>query len=600
MARTRTTKSVAQRIDLNYFKRSTPFKSARLVLIILAPLVALGWIAWRGFARDSRVYSSGRMSNAHAVLEKRCEVCHVRKAGEFSASAADSACLACHDGPVHHQEQVKADVPACATCHIEHRGRVNIVASSNASCATCHSNLKVAAGALPSYAHIYSLEDGHPEVTVHRTVTRGPGTILLNHFVHMKPIRQGPNGPIVQMECWDCHRPDGYKASWPYADSSYVDAKVSYEDKDVLLPLNAGSLQPRRVMPRAYMAPVRFATACAGCHLLVFDKRFDTGVPHDKPQVVHDFLVKKFQEYIAAHPVEVRVVREPQRDLTGKPIPPEAASDEELKLYALEGLMNSDPDRAIPILERVLKTGGNPKLKERALFVLAQSGSPKSLDILAAIAKGQGNPDLQQKAVEYLGVFGGAENRKLLGEIYKSTNDTELKQRILNSFMVSGDRASLFDIAKSDPNPDMRRQAVHQLGVSGGVNELWQLYSTESNTEVKKSILEGLFLTGHPDKLFDLANHEKDPQLRMQAIRQLGLMGSEKTGTFLISLYAKETDPGAKRAAIEALWLEGNAKALVDIARKETDPARKKEIVQKLALMNNKEGNDYLLELLNK
>jgi len=323
LARTRTTKSVAQRIDLNYFKRPTLFKRVRMVLVILAPLLALGWIAWRGFSRDSRVYSSGRMSGPHAVLEKHCEVCHVQKTGEFSANAADVACLGCHDGPVHHQEQVKAEVPTCATCHVEHRGQVNIVASSNASCAACHSNLKVAAGALPSYARIYSLEDGHPEVAAHRPNTRDPGTILLNHFVHMKPIRRGPNGPIVQMECSDCHRPEGYKGTWPYADANYVDAKASYEDKDVLLPINAGSLQPRQVVPRAYMAPVRFATACADCHLLTFDKRFDTSVPHDKPQVVHDFLVKKFQDYIAAHPAEVRVMREPQRDLTGKPIPPD-------------------------------------------------------------------------------------------------------------------------------------------------------------------------------------------------------------------------------------------------------------------------------------
>ena len=35
---------------------------------MLVPLVAVGWIAWRGVARDSRVYSSGQMSEAHAVL----------------------------------------------------------------------------------------------------------------------------------------------------------------------------------------------------------------------------------------------------------------------------------------------------------------------------------------------------------------------------------------------------------------------------------------------------------------------------------------------------------------------------------------------------
>ncbi len=323
MARTRTTKSVAQRIDLNYFKRATPFKRIRLLLVVLVPLLAIGWLAWRGLMRDSRVYSSGSLSGAHAVFERQCAACHLQKAGEFSQQAADSACLACHDGPIHHEEQVLADVPTCATCHVEHRGRINIVAGSNISCSECHSNLKVATGLLTYAAHIQSLEDGHPEVAAKRDNFKDPGTILLNHAIHMKPIRRGPNGPLVQMECWDCHRPEVAKGSWPYADASYVGSKVTYEDKDVLLPIKTGWLQPRHSMGRAYMAPVKFATACAGCHLLTFDKRFDSGVPHDKPEVVHAFLVKKFQEYIAAHPAEVRVVREPQRDLTGKPLLPE-------------------------------------------------------------------------------------------------------------------------------------------------------------------------------------------------------------------------------------------------------------------------------------
>jgi hypothetical protein len=74
---------------------------------------------------------------------------------------------------------------------------------------------------------------------------------------------------------------------------------------------------------RELMAPVKFANACASCHLLTFDKRFDEGVPHDEPSVVHAFLVKKFHDYITAHPSEGRIVREPNRDLTGKALPPE-------------------------------------------------------------------------------------------------------------------------------------------------------------------------------------------------------------------------------------------------------------------------------------
>ena len=113
MPRTRTTKTVAQRIDLNYFKRPTPFKRARLILVILAPLLAIGWITWRGFYRDSRVYSSGRMSEPHAVLEKQCATCHVQKADEFSAKATDMACLSCHDGPTHNDIDSTKKIAKC-------------------------------------------------------------------------------------------------------------------------------------------------------------------------------------------------------------------------------------------------------------------------------------------------------------------------------------------------------------------------------------------------------------------------------------------------------------------------------------------------------
>jgi hypothetical protein len=326
VARTRTTKKLAQRIDLNYFKRPTPFKRAKLWITVLVPLLAVGWIAWRGFSRDSRVYSSGRLSEPHAVLERKCADCHVAKAGEFSSKAADSACLACHDGPAHHDNQITSAVPNCATCHMEHRGRINIRAASNESCAECHGNLKVANGQVHYTTKIDSLEDGHPEFATLRDGEKDRGTILLNHAIHMKSIREGPNGPIVQLECSDCHR--NYTAAWKYALSpnpqpaSYQVVEPHATPGD--LPSGIDSF--RAFAPptgRERMRPVEFASSCSSCHLLTFDKRFDEGVPHDTPEVVHDFLTRKFQQYIAAHLDQVRVTRDPSRELTGKPLPPD-------------------------------------------------------------------------------------------------------------------------------------------------------------------------------------------------------------------------------------------------------------------------------------
>src|SRR5882724_10104180 len=54
---------------------------------------------------------------------------------------------------------------------------------------------------------------------------------------------------------------------------------------------------------------------------------------------------------------------------------PENISDEELKLLAIQSLMNSDPEKAVPLLEKIILGNYPPKLKDKALFVLSQSGS---------------------------------------------------------------------------------------------------------------------------------------------------------------------------------------------------------------------------------
>ncbi|MBM3814460.1 MAG: hypothetical protein FJW20_22780 [Acidimicrobiia bacterium] len=83
-------------------------------------------------------------------------------------------------------------------------------------------------------------------------------------------------------------------------------------------------------------------------------------------------------------------------------------TDEELKVYALNSLLHSAPDRALPLLEKILTSTASPQLKERALFVLTQikgaEGQPSpARPILLRIAQGGANPDLQRKAVDYLG-----------------------------------------------------------------------------------------------------------------------------------------------------------------------------------------------------
>jgi HEAT repeat protein len=274
--------------------------------------------------------------------------------------------------------------------------------------------------------------------------------------------------------------------------------------------------------------------------------------------------------------------------------------DDDLKLMALNALMNADPERALPMVEKLLSGSASPRVRERALFVLAQSGSPQAREALARIAKGGSNPEMQRKAIEFLGLFGGAESRQVLEGVYSSATDVEVRKAVLHTYMITGQKARLLAAAREEKDPELRREAIHALGVSGGQNELWEMYKTEGAAENKKAILQALFVGGAAERIEELARSEKDPDVRRDAIRTLGLMGRDRTGAVLVGLYNSESDAAAKKAALQGLFIQGNAAAIIEIARKERDPQLKKEAVSHLSRMDSKEATDFMLEILNK
>ena len=305
------------------------------------------------------------------------------------------------------------------------------------------------------------------------------------------------------------------------------------------------------------------------------------------------FPQSRWQKDASALEIEVR-------QNSGQPARPEAQGDDELKMLAIQGLMNSDPERAMPLLEKVLQGPASPKEKSKAMFVLAQGGSPQGREIIGRIARGQSNPELQKKAVEYLAIFGGPEARKTMAEIYASSSDTELKRAILRSYMIGGDKDRLFAAAKNEKNPALRGEAIRQLGLVHGEQELQQLYQTETVPEIRREILQAFFLAGDVTKIQEAAKNEKDPDLRRAAVRNLGLVRSEESGKALAEIYARETDRGIREEVLNAYFLQGNAGAIVAIAKAEKDPGLKKKAVEKLSLMHAKEASDYMMELLQK
>ena len=223
----------------------------------------------------------------------------------------------------------------------------------------------------------------------------------------------------------------------------------------------------------------------------------------------------------------------------GQNVSPESQPDEELKLMALNALVHSDPDRALPLLENLLKSAQPPRVKERALFVLSQTEAPRAQQILDQVARGSGNPDLQVTAINYLGATA-------------------------------------------------RRK--------GNTQPLYDIYGATSDVNVKRAILRALRTSGDTDHVLQIVKTEKNAELRAEGVRLLA--SKTDAGDALVAMWPTEQDQQVKYAILDALSGERNAKALVDLARKEKDVQMKKEIVRRLSGMQSKEANDYFMELI--
>ncbi len=246
---------------------------------------------------------------------------------------------------------------------------------------------------------------------------------------------------------------------------------------------------------------------------------------------------------------------------SGQPVSPEAQTDEDLKLMALNGLMQTDPDKALTAVDGILKGAQAPRLKGQALFVLAQNNSPKAQQMLEQVARGSGNPDLQVKAIGYLAPRGfgkraGDQSQPnhgpLLAEIYGSTSDVSVKRAVINALAAGRDNDRLLELAKTEKSADLRADIIRRFvgtTVNGRgtdvlvsdtlANSMAQMYSTEQDKTVKRAIVDSFASRNQVKQMVAAARTEKDPEMVRYIVNRLSSMKSPEAADYLMEILKK-------------------------------------------------------------
>jgi hypothetical protein len=228
------------------------------------------------------------------------------------------------------------------------------------------------------------------------------------------------------------------------------------------------------------------------------------------------------------------------RQASGQAVSAEAQTNEDLKLLALQGIMRSDPETAMPVIEKMMAGSSSVRVKERALFVVSQSGTPRGRALLVNTAKAATNPDLKIAAIRYLGRVSDTESQQTLDEIYRATNDGDVKRAALRALSEARATDRLGTIARSEKDADLRIAAVRYIGMSNTPQApeiLRSLYTADSTLETRRAVLDALSRhRGGAPALVALARAEKNEDLKRDIVRRLSNMRSPEAREYLLEL----------------------------------------------------------------
>jgi HEAT repeat protein len=268
----------------------------------------------------------------------------------------------------------------------------------------------------------------------------------------------------------------------------------------------------------------------------------------------------------------------------GAPTAAQIEDSERLKSSALEALISAPPERALPIVSKVLSGDSSPSLKKRALFVLGQIDLPEAQTLLVETAR-TGDGSLRLEAIRMIGIGGHPEAMTELAEIY-ADGDGETREAVLQAYLIADDNNAVYQLAANTQDPEEFERAVNTLGAMGATDELRALRDRPGMAEV---LINAYAIAGDIETLAAMANDSSDPQRQAQAIRGLAIAAGDgdDVGEMLVGIYRDTDVPHVRKAVREALLIADHDEAVLQLFRASDDDAEKRELLQTLVMMDS-------------
>jgi HEAT repeat protein len=256
-------------------------------------------------------------------------------------------------------------------------------------------------------------------------------------------------------------------------------------------------------------------------------------------------------------------------------------ADEELALAAMEGLMAQSPERALPIIKKVLAGSQTKLVKQRALFVLSQIDSPEAQDILVQTARSS-DAAMRGEAIRSIGIGGNPKALDNLQAIYNA-GGPDVKGEVLQAWLIAGHKQAVYQAALNAKTEGEANQAIQMLGVMGATEELRKL---GDKPNAASGLVQAYALSGDLASLRKIVEGNGDRAVRVDAVRQIGLIDSDAARTALREFYSRSTDQEIRDAALQGMLIVGDEQGVLSLYKAAKTADEKRELLRTLSMMD--------------
>ena len=289
--------------------------------------------------------------------------------------------------------------------------------------------------------------------------------------------------------------------------------------------------------------------------------------------------------------------------------------DDDMRIAALNAVLQMDPDRAVPLLKTVLarRDAGSACLRRKAVFLLSQKRTSETSSLMLQIVRSDPDQEVREQAVFWLSQVPGDETVAALDSILRDARtDPDIQDKAIFALSQHNSTRSASILRtyaeRRDAPEEMREKAIFWLGQRRSPDNaqfLKDLYAKVESDDLKEKIIFSLSQMGGADNyrwLMDIAlNQAEDIEIRKKALFWAG-QGHNVDVADLVRLYDSMKDRDMREQLIFVYSQRREDAALdklFDIGKNDPDRELRKKAIFWIGQSRSPRAADYLQQLIN-